>query len=119
VSWPGVIDRALKIGRMVDAQLFADSYAIGAKNFSEFHDKYKDDADFIFGERRNRPKAEVDAGKDPVEVIIGDSMPESALKLDAQDIYEYASKYIDDHKKDIPDYVYDGGTIGRRAWKED
>jgi hypothetical protein len=117
VSWPGVIDRALKIGRMVDAQLFADSYAIGAKNFKAFHDKHKDDADFIFGERRNRSKEDVAAGKDPVEVIIGDSMPENALKLDPGEIYDYASKYIEDHKADVPNYIYDGATIGRRVWK--
>jgi hypothetical protein len=106
-SWPGVIERAKGIGRMVDAQLFADSYAVGSKNFSEFHQKHKDEATFVFGRFKGRGE--------PAEIL--DSMPEEALKLDADEIYESASKYVDEHKADLPDYDYDGATIGRRAWK--
>jgi hypothetical protein len=106
-SWPGVVERAKGIGRMVDAQLFADSYAQGAKNFAEFHDKHKDEADFVFGVFQGRGK--------PAKIV--KEMPEEALKLDADDIYQHASKYIDEKKDDLPAYIYDGATIGRRAFK--
>lgn len=107
-SWPGVIERAKGIGRMVDAQLFADSYAIGAKNFRAFHEKHKDEASFVFGRFKGRGE--------PAEIL--DQMPEEALKLDADEIYEHASKYVDEKKDELPDFVYQGATIGRRTWKE-
>jgi hypothetical protein len=106
-SWPGVVERAKGIGRMVDAQLFADSYAVGAKNFADFHGKHKDEADFVFGVFQGRGK--------PAKIT--ESMPEEALKLDVDDIYQFASKYIDEKKDDLPAYIYDGATIGRRAFK--
>jgi len=106
-SWPGVVERAKGIGRMVDAQLFADSYAVGAKNFADFHSKAKDKADFVFAEFQGRGK--------PAK--IAESMPEDALKLDADDIYQYASKYMEEKKADLPEYIYEGATIGRRAFK--
>lgn len=106
-SWPGVVERAKGIGRMVDAQLFADSYAVGSKNFADFHDKHKDEADFVFGVFQGRGK--------PAKIT--DTMPEEATKLDADDIYQHASKYIDEKKDDLPAYIYDGATIGRRAFK--
>jgi len=107
-SWPGVIERAKGIGRMVDAQLFADSYAVGAKNFGDFHKKYKDEATFVFGKFKGRGE--------PAEIV--EDMPEEALKLDAKEIYEYASQYTDEKKDDLPEYVYKGATIGRRTWAE-
>lgn len=107
-SWPGVIERAKGIGRMVDAQLFADSYAIGGKNFAAFHEKNKDRASFVFGKFKGRGE--------PAEIV--DSMPEEATKLDADEIYEFASKYTDEKKADLPDYVYAGATIGRRTWAD-
>jgi len=45
-------------------------------------------------------------------------MPKEALDLDADDIYDYASTYTDDKKADLPDFVYEGATIGRRTWKD-
>lgn len=106
-SWPGVVERAKGIGRMVDAQLFADSYAIGARNFAAFHDKHKDEADFVFGVFQGRGK--------PAKIT--ESMPEEALTIDDNEIYDFASKYIDEKKSELPDYIYDGATIGRRAFK--
>ena len=106
-SWPGVVERAKGIGRMVDAQLFADSYAVGSKNFNDFHSQHKDEADFVFGVFQGRGK--------PAKIT--DNMPEEALKLDANDIYQHASKYVDEKKADLPSYIYDGATIGRRAFK--
>lgn len=107
-SWPGVIERAKGIGRMVDAQLFADSYAVGSKNFHDFHQKHKDEASFVFGRFKGRGE--------PAEIL--DEMPEEALKLDAQAIYEQASQYVDEKKSDLPEYVYQGATVGRRTWKD-
>ncbi len=106
-SWPGVIERAKGIGRMVDAQLFADSYAVGSKNFAAFHEKHKNDATFVFGKFKGRGE--------PAEIM--DSMPKEALELDADEIYEHASKYVDEKKGDLPEFVYQGATIGRRTWK--
>jgi hypothetical protein len=107
-SWPGVIERAKGIGRMVDAQLFADSYAVGSQNFKAFHDKHKDKATFVFGKFKGRGE--------PAEIV--DDMPEEALKLDADKIYQFASKYTDEQRDTLPDYVYDGATIGRRTWAD-
>lgn len=107
-SWPGVIERAKGIGRMVDAQLFADSYAVGAKNFGAFYEKHKDEASFVFGKFKGRGE--------PAEIV--DKMPEEALQLDAEEIYQHASKYVDEKKDELPDFVYHGATIGRRTWKE-
>lgn len=107
-SWPGVIERAKGIGRMVDAQLFADSYAVGAKNFAAFYEKNKDDASFVFGRFKGRGE--------PAEIL--DHMPEEASKLDADEIYEYASTYTDEKKQELPEFVYQGATIGRRAWAQ-
>lgn len=106
-SWPGVIERAKGIGRMVDAQLFADSYAVGAKNFKSFYDKHKDEADFVFGVFQGRGQ--------PAKIT--DSMPEEALKLDADEIYQFASAYTESKRVELPDYIYEGATIGRRAFK--
>jgi hypothetical protein len=108
-SWPGVIERAKGIGRMVDAQLFADSYALGGKNFKDFHDKHKDEASFVFAKFKGRGK--------PAEIV--DSMPEEALQLDAKDIYDFASRYTESKKSELPDYIYDGATIGRRAFSQE
>lgn len=108
-SWPGVVERAKGIGRMVDAQLFADSYAIGGQNFADFHEKHKDEADFVFGVFQGRGK--------PAKIV--EDMPAEALKLDSDEVYQFASKYMDDHKADLPDYIYEGATFGRRAWKDE
>jgi len=107
-SWPGVVERAKGIGRMVDAQLFADSYAVGARNFGDFHEKHKDEADFVFGVFQGRGK--------PAKIV--EDMPEEALKLDDSEIYEFASQYVDEKKDELPPYIYDGATIGRRAFKD-
>jgi hypothetical protein len=107
-SWSGVVERAKGIGRMVDAQLFADSYAVGAKNFNDFHEKHKDKADFVFGVFQGRGQ--------PAKIT--DKMPEEALKLDAHDVYEFASNYMDEKKDDLPSYIYDGATFGRRTFQE-
>jgi len=102
----GVIERASKQGRMVDARVFADSYAIGARNFAAMHDKNKDDdsADFVILSSR---------GGEPKRV---DSMPEVALKQDEDDIYVKSLEALN-KVKDVPPAVKRGGSIGQRIWK--
>lgn len=108
VTWAspdrGVVERANKKGRMVDARLFADSYAIGAKNFKAFYDREKDKgrAEFIFISGRSKPKVVPD-------------FPEEAVSLDAEQVYAQASEAIDKHQNLKP-AVRRGASIGRRIW---
>lgn len=104
VTWPGAVERAKGIGRMVDARVFADSYAHGAKNFKAFHDKHKDEATFVF--------AQVQKG----EAAFANGMDPAALSVDADELYKHASEYIDSKKADLPDYIHQGATAGRRIW---
>lgn len=119
--WPGVINRAKGIGRMVDAQLFADSYAIGAKNFDTFYRQHKDggEVDFILGKSTLKDKSKLKEGEDPVQVDSLEEIPEEALNLDPHEVYEAAMAYTNEHKDSLPDYIYDGATFGTRAWKDD
>lgn len=102
----GVIERAKKTGRMVDARVFADSYAIGARNFQAMADKHKGDKDaefFVLSSRKG----------EPVRVP---SVPEEALKADEDDIYQQALEAI--HAvKDLPPAIKRGGTISQRIWR--
>ena len=96
---------------MVDARVFADSYAEGAKNFTAFHGKYKDHADFVF--------AEVRFGEDgKPNVTLDDGMPEGAKKLSADAIYHDSMAYIENEKSEgrVAPHIYRGATAGRRIW---
>ena len=119
-SWVGAVDRAKGIGRMVDARVFADSYAQGAKNFKDFYDKHKDDlgdGSFVFGNVYKDPDAKPDADpKKSMKADIVESFPEDALKIDSEELYAYASQYVDDKKDELPEHIYEGATIGRRIW---
>jgi len=97
----GVIERAGKKGRMVDARLFADSYAEGAKNFKAFHDKYKDKTQFLILQNRGKPH-------------LVNEMPQEAF-VNGDALYKRASKVIDE-KTDIRPAVRRGASIGRRVW---
>lgn len=101
----GVVKRASdpKDGRMVDAKVFADSYAIGARNHHAFHQANKDNpsARFIFLDNTGKPKQ-----------IAG--VPEEALRLDADELAKFASEAVS--KADVPPRVKAGGTIGERIW---
>ena len=103
----GVIERAQKKGRMVDARLFADSYVEGPANFKKFYDAnvHDPDADFIFIENLTTPK----------EL---EQFPEEALKVNAEELYARASKHIDGLEH-IKPAVRRGGTIGRRIWAQE
>lgn len=138
-TWQGVVNRAKGQGRMVDAQLFADSYATGAKNFKAFYDKYKDKANFTFGTLEKDDKgvplmeddldAEGKQQKDekgnvkrkPRPVKPMREFPDDALKYTTEQIYEAASKELDRayDAKEISDHIYQGGTAGRRFFEEE
>lgn len=99
----GVVERAGKIGRMVDARLFADSYTLGAKNFHAFHQANKDKAQFFVLDN---------TGKDPKAV---DSVPKEALEMDPDALYERAIAYLQSAETVKP-AVKRGGTNGLRIW---
>jgi hypothetical protein len=101
----GVVKRASdpKDGRMVDAKVFADSYAIGARNHHAFHQANKDNpsARFIFLDNTGKPKQI-------------DGVPQSARELDADELAKFAADAV--AKADVPPRVKKGGTIGDRIW---
>lgn len=105
-TWPGAVARAKGIGRMVDAKVFADSYALGAKNFKAFHDKNKGRADFVFASSADG-RATMTPEMDP-----------AATKVDADALYKHADDYMESQKKDLPPHIFAGGTAGRRIWKD-
>lgn len=103
----GVIRRAKRKGRMVDARLFADSYALGAQNMKAFAERYKDKpgADFIFID--NRQKA---APK------LLDRFPDETLQWDAEKIYANAVTSLKQHKGDLDKSLIKGGLAGTKIW---
>jgi hypothetical protein len=103
----GVVERAGKKGRMVDARVFADSYAIGAKNFAAFHQQHQSDpaAQFFFIDNATGGKPKLSEG-----------MPEAAMAVDGEKLYAQATNVIEQRKDKIKPAVYRGGTIGQRIW---
>ncbi len=104
-TWPGAVERAKGIGRMVDARVFADSYAHGAKNFAAFHEKNKDRATFIFAKA---------AKGQPAQFL--DKMPPEALSTSADQVYEDAMQYVEKNKASLPPHIVTGATAGQRIW---
>ncbi len=103
----GVIERAKKVGRMVDARLFADSYVLGAKNFKAMQDKHKenDAAEFFVLSSRNGPPKRVP------------EVPSAATDKSEDQIYKESLEAI--HAlTDLPPAIKRGGTIGQRIWKD-
>jgi hypothetical protein len=101
----GVVKRASdpKDGRMVDAKVFADSYAIGARNHDAFHKANKDNpsAKFVFLDNTGKPKQI-------------DGVPQEALSLDADKLAEFAQKAVE--KSSAPERVKTGALLGRKIW---
>lgn len=100
----GVVERAGKKGRMVDARVFADSYSHGARNFAEFQKTY---------------------GKDPaIRIAILDNtasvpqqlpeIPADALAIDSDKLYARCLEALD--HPSVPAPVKEGGTAGVRIW---
>ncbi len=104
----GVLKRAAnpEDGRMVDAKVFADSYAIGAKNHQAFYEKHKDNpnASFVVLENSGKPKKI-------------DSIPEDALNIDRKELAKFAIDVV--KATDAPAHVKRGALIGTRIWGDD
>jgi hypothetical protein len=103
----GVIPRAAKTGRMVDARLHADSYAEGARNFDAVQSQMANVPDVKF--------VVIDAtGDAPVEI---DRLPQSALELDAELVHKRNVEFLESKKGELPDHVLEGGNaIGEKIW---
>ena len=103
----GVIPRAAKSGRMVDARLHADSYAEGARNFDGVHQQLANDPNVKF--------VVIDAtGEKPAQI---DRLPESALNLDADTVHARNVAFLESQKENLPAHVLQGGNeIGEQVW---
>jgi hypothetical protein len=104
----GVVKRAgdPNDGRMVDAKVFADSYALGAKNHQAFYESNKSNpnANFLFLKNAGKP-----------EKLPG--IPKEALNIDRKALENFAVATIT--KTDAPPHVKRGALMGYRIWGED
>lgn len=113
VSWAhpeaGVVKRAAdpKDGRMVDAKVFADSYALGAKNHQAFMEQHKDNPSARFVILENK------IGSKP---RLLDAIPEEALRHDRAELARFAEGAILKGEVEAPPHVKRGALIGRRVW---
>lgn len=100
----GVVRRAMRKGRMVDARLFADSYAEGAKNMNEFVQKNpKENFIFIDNREKGSPK-------------LLSEFPKETLQWDGEKIYKFALDNLKSHKDDLPKSLYKAGRNGTKIW---
>jgi len=101
----GVVKRAQdpRDGRMVDAHVFADSYALGAKNHQAFYEKNKSNpnANFVFLDNTGTPK------KLP-------GIPKNALNINRKELTDFALNTV--NQEGIPDHVKQGASAGKRIW---
>jgi len=110
VSWAdpgrGVVKRAgdPNDGRMVDAMVFADSYALGAKNHAEFAKRHATDSDVtcVFLKNGNPP-------------VLSGQMPPEALTIDRYELAKFAVDTIN-NSPDIPQHVREGALAGTKIW---
>ena len=104
----GVVKRAgdPNDGRMVDAKVFADSYAIGAKNHQAFYDKHKnnENANFVFLSNMGKPTKI-------------DGIPKEALGYNSKELEKFAVDTVN-KAEGIPRHVKRGALVGQRIWKE-
>ena len=104
----GVVNRAAdpSDGRMVDAKVFADSYALGAKNHAAFYETNRNNpnAAFVFLSNIGKP-------------VLIEGIPESALKLDRIALGKFAIDTV--QQSDAPAHIKRGATQGLRIWGED
>lgn len=105
----GVVQRANnpKDGRMVDAKVFADSYAIGARNHKAFHETHKDNpkAAFTF----------IDSSGDKPRLV--DSVPDKALGVDRHELVDFALAEVRSAAH-APAHVKRGAQTGIRIWQK-
>ncbi len=101
----GIVKRAQdpNDGRMVDARVAGDSYAIGAQNHQAFYEANKDNpnAKFVFLH-----------GKEELPGI-----PESALNLDRHELKRKFTEIL--AASDAPPHVKDGGTKWPNTWPDE
>lgn len=106
----GVVKRAQdpNDGRMVDAKVFADSYALGAQNHQAFYERNQDNpnAKFTFLANGNPPR-------------LLDGIPKEALSIDRNHLAQFAMKTVRDPERAVPPHIIRGATIGARVWKGD
>jgi hypothetical protein len=105
----GVVSRAKDPGdgRMVDAKVFADSYALGAKNHQAFVEQKRGkvpNTEFIF----------IDTTVDPAQEV--PDIPPAGLELDPDQLTSFAVCALMEDDQ-IPDHVKRGGSVGSRIWK--
>lgn len=100
----GVVERAQKKGRMVDARVFVDSYVIGAKNFAAWQKTVEHNA--------NIKTVVIDNRTTPVVVP---SMPAEALGIDSEPLYHWAIDYV--QKSNVAPAIKRAATGGMRIWK--
>lgn len=125
----GVVQRAKnpKDGRMVDAHVFVDSYAIGARNHFSFMQRHHNDPDVNFITLDNYARPEVGEDGNPV---MGDDgkpkmksnpkmvkqFPQDALSIDRDRLYQFSVTAIH-QMQDVPDRIKYGALMGSRVWK--
>ena len=102
----GVVERAQKKGRMVDARVFADSYTHGARNFAAFADKMQADnagdvSIYFIDNTRSTP-------------TLSPEMPAAALTLDPEALYHRALDYL--QRASVGGHIKRGGSSGTRIW---
>lgn len=104
----GVVKRAAdpNDGRMVDAKVFADSYAIGARNHKAFYEANRSNpnASFVFLSNKGKP-----------ELIPG--IPDEALEHDRKELARYAAGVV--AAGDAPAHVKRGALSGIRVWGDE
>ena len=114
----GAVTRAtdLEDGRMVDAAVFADSYAMGAKNHHAFHQANANNpnATFLFFDARN-PTTTPEGGIDFPQVK---QVPPEMLKLERKSLYHWAMGSVQS-RTDILPSIQRGATQGARIWNEE
>ncbi len=101
----GVIERAGKKGRMVDARVFADSYTHGARNFHEFQQKFGNDPairTFVLDNTQKTPS--------PLNQV-----PTEMLTMDPEALYSRCLQALDT-TPNVPEAVKAGGSAGARIW---
>lgn len=103
----GVVKRASdpRDGRMVDARVFADSYAIGARNHQAFYEANRNNpnASFVFIDNTGKPSRI-------------DGIPRAALSLDSSELATFAERAVE--QSSAPPRVKKGATQGRRIWQK-
>ena len=98
----GVVERAKKKGRMVDARLFVESYRYGAENFDRFRKRHDDSDKHRF--------VVIDNTSATPKVI--NEVPRPVSDVDA-----LHAKLIDHlHAAHVGPHIKRGGSIGLRIW---